>query len=169
MHRGLTSGIDLRGRLQLPWWRRLGTPPWTVARQLSELSAQEIRYRVRRGRARIVPTLCNALDSGAPVPLYVGSGRLPRHIVLAIGRSDADGSGRIDCYEPASGHVLAVSLATLRAGRCPLGGWTHWWWAVLPNRVADGPRPVSRRPSATHELSVASQLQPLVEPQPSQT
>ena len=35
MHRRTTGLVSLAGRLQLPWPRALGTPPWAVAGQLA--------------------------------------------------------------------------------------------------------------------------------------
>ncbi len=35
MHARVTGLVDAAGRLQVPWPRALGTPPWAVARQLS--------------------------------------------------------------------------------------------------------------------------------------
>jgi hypothetical protein len=35
MHARVTGPVDAAGRLQVPWPRALGTPPWAVARQLS--------------------------------------------------------------------------------------------------------------------------------------
>lgn len=35
MHERVTSSVDVRGRLQLPWPRALGTPPWSVAHQMT--------------------------------------------------------------------------------------------------------------------------------------
>ncbi len=107
-HRRLTSW-RLRGRLQLPWPRTLGTPPWAVARELSALTG-------RRHHVRLVRWSSRAPARGA---LYVGSRWLPRHVVLVVDDHPAR------CYEPASGRVLPVD------GR-PLAGWPVSWFVVAP-------------------------------------
>lgn len=123
-HRRVTSPVDLSGRTQPPWPRRLGTPPWALAR---ELSPGVVRRLVYGGGAETVPKLLHVLVS-RPVPLYVGTRRLPRHVVLAV-RADATA---VTCYEPSSGRLIPVPIAELGAARCPIAGWTRWWWAVLP-------------------------------------
>ena len=89
------------------WWpRALGTTPWAVAR--------EVDGRVRRFRhaevAAALPT---------PVPVYLGSRWLPRHVVLAL--EDADDGLRV--YNPARGAVVPIQSSR----------WKKAWWAVLPN------------------------------------
>ena len=104
-HRRLTGLRDRHGRLQLPWPRALGTPPWAVARELGG--------RVRRFRRDEV-----ARGTPPPVPVFLGSRWLPRHVVLALEATD-DG---LRVYDPARGAV--VLIATSR--------WKKAWWAVLP-------------------------------------
>jgi hypothetical protein len=88
------------------WWpRALGTPPWAVARELGG--------RVRRFRAAEV-----AAALPHPVPVYLGSRWLPRHVVLALEQRD-DG---LWIYDPARGAV--VPMASSR--------WRTAWFAVLP-------------------------------------
>ena len=43
MHRRATSATS-RGRLQVPWPRALGTPPWAVARELCRRHGAAPRY-----------------------------------------------------------------------------------------------------------------------------
>lgn len=104
-HRRLTGLRDRHGRLQVPWPRALGTPPWAIAR--------ELRGRVRWFRhdeaLAALPT---------PVPVFLGSRWLPRHVVLALNATD-DG---LRVYDPARGAV--VPMETSR--------WRKAWWAVLP-------------------------------------
>ena len=38
MHKRSTGITDIRGRLQIPWPETFGTPPWSVARQMSTSS-----------------------------------------------------------------------------------------------------------------------------------
>lgn len=124
MHRRSTSLADAAGRLQLPWPRLLGTPPWAVARALS---AWGPRHVVRRAPGAL-PALTAALAAGRPVPLYVGSRWLPRHVVLAL----RVGEHAVWAYDPASGQVLPLLLDDLRRRRVAVAGWSRWWWAVVP-------------------------------------
>jgi hypothetical protein len=101
--------LAMHRRLNRVWPRALGTTPWAVARELGG--------RVRRYRAAEV---IGALPR--PVPVYLGSRWLPRHVVLVLDERD----GEPLAYDPARG-VLAP-IGTSR--------WKHTWWAVLP-RAAD--------------------------------
>jgi hypothetical protein len=88
------------------WPRALGTPPWAVARELGG--------RVRRFRHdEVVAALPR------PVPVFLGSRLLPRHVVLVL---DVQGDG-LRVYDPARGAV--VSIETSR--------WQVPWWSVLPS------------------------------------
>jgi hypothetical protein len=87
------------------WPRALGTTPWAIGRRLGG--------RVRRYRREQVLA---ALPR--PVPVYLGSRWLPRHVVLALGERD----GEPLVYDPAKGAVVAMSTSR----------WQHPWWAVLP-------------------------------------
>lgn len=129
----------------LPWPRALGTPPWGAARTAR---FPGVRYRsvmVADTRAdevaAVLARLDDALDHGVPVPLYSGgdlrggaSAALPRHVVLAVGRTP-DG---YRVYEPGAGAVLPLPRAVLLHPDGPvpaLGHWTHLTWAVLPVRA----------------------------------
>ncbi|MDO9456722.1 hypothetical protein [Nocardioides sp.] len=114
-HRRLTR-LRLRGRLQLPWPRALGTPPWAVARELAAVTGTPHRTRVVRW-SRSAPPRAGAL--------YVGSRWLPRHVVLVVDAGAGTAEAPPRCYEPASGRVVPLD------GR-PLAGWRHRWLAVTP-------------------------------------
>jgi|SRR6478736_3905894 len=98
--------LAMHRRLNRVWPRALGTTPWAIAHELGG--------RVRRYRAAEV---IGAVPR--PVPVYLGSRWLPRHVVLVLGERD----GEPLAYDPARG-VLA-----------PIGSsrWKHTWWAVLPD------------------------------------
>ncbi|MFC4784235.1 hypothetical protein ACT8ZV_07160 [Nocardioides sp. MAHUQ-72] len=129
LHRRLTSGLDARGRLQLPWPRALGTPPWAVARHLAALTGSRHRARwARTGRAATADRVLDLAAGGRPVVVYVGSRWLPRHVVLVVGR---EGDG-LAVYEPASGRLVAVSRSALASGPLDLGGWATPWFSVEP-------------------------------------
>lgn len=128
MHRRTTSAVDVRGRLQVPWPRALGTPPWAVARQLTGTTG--VPHGTHLGRwdaARSFDSIA-AATACAAVPFYVGSRALPRHVVLALG-TDA---GRLWCYEPSSGRVLGVDRAAFADHRLGLAGWDVPWFSVQP-------------------------------------
>lgn len=126
----------------LPWPRALGTPPWGAARLARFPGVAYRSVLVDDTRTAEVGDLLarvdDALDRGVPVPLYSGgdtggglAAAVPRHVVLAVGRSD----GGYRVYEPGAGAVLGVSRETLRHPDGPvaaLGHWTHLTWALLP-------------------------------------
>ncbi|WP_372727853.1 hypothetical protein [Nocardioides sp.] len=135
MHRRVTGPMDASGRLQLPWPRALGTPPWAVARQLSATAGSHLpptRYSVtpigRRARD-VFDRILEATESGRPVPLFVGNRLLPRHVVLALGSA----SGRLRCYDPATGRVVPLDRTAFIERRLGLSGWDRPWLAVLPH------------------------------------
>lgn len=134
MHARVTGPVDLAGRLQLPWPRALGTPPWAVARQLSAtgspaLPATPYSARLARwGGADVFDRLVAVTGRQRPVPLYVGDRWLPRHVVLALGPV----AGRLRCYEPARGVLVDVERRGFTDGRLGLAGWDVPWFLVLP-------------------------------------
>lgn len=127
MHGRVTSSVDVAGRIQPPWPRDLGTPPWAVANQLSGMSGVPHSYELVRGR-----DLDAAYDRlvGLPRPaaLFVGSGWLPRHVVLVLeGEPD-----EMHVYEPARGRVVDLARSAFTGRRTGLGGWDEPWFAVSP-------------------------------------
>lgn len=130
MHRRSTSITGGPGRLQLPWPRALGTPPWAVANQLEQVTGRDHDARlVLRDRAAAYERMATALRSGQPVPVYVGSRWLPRHVVLAVEALD-DGWR---CYEPASGRLVEVTRRAFVGATLALAGWDKPWFLVLPD------------------------------------
>lgn len=114
------TGLRDGGRLGLPWPRALGTPPWAVARRLGVTTGR--RWRTARPDLAAVTA---AVRDGHPVPLFVGSRLLPRHVLLAVEIAEVDGPDGLRVYDPARGTVrpLADALRT---------GWPRFWCAVLP-------------------------------------
>ncbi|MGI8645803.1 MAG: hypothetical protein ACR2JD_05745 [Nocardioides sp.] len=138
MHRRTTGLVSLSGRLQAPWPRALGTPPWAIAGQLSaSRGPQGVHWGLRR--AALLDAIVAAVGSGVTVPLYVGSRWLPRHVVLIVG-ADAE---RLSCYEPSSGRLQSVTRHAFRTGSLGLAGWSRPWCAVLPT----GSQPRRRTPA----------------------
>jgi hypothetical protein len=97
--------LAMHRRLNRVWPRALGTTPWAVARELGGVVR---RYRVEDVLAALP----------RPVPIYLGSRWLPRHVVLALGQQD----GEPLVYNPARGAVVPISASR----------WQHRWFAVLP-------------------------------------
>jgi hypothetical protein len=123
MHRRVTATVD-QGHLQMPWPRSLGTPPWAVAHQLGDRRVRWIRTSPAAGYDAVI----EATSERRPVPVYVGSRWLPRHVVLALGEH----GGALRFYEPARGRLVDVSRPEFAHARLGLAGWDHAWWAVLP-------------------------------------
>src|SRR3546814_12083002 len=108
MHRRTTSSVDVAGRLQVPWPRALGTPPWSIAHQMSGSSGvRGTTYRphpiLPGRRAGALAAIRAPATAGHRVPLFIRSLWLPRHVVLVL-YSD------MPCYEPSGG--LARQLRT---------------------------------------------------------
>ena len=125
MHRRSTGPVDVAGRVQVPWTRLLGTPPWAVARQLSARRGhRHVAHPVLPwGRRQAVERIRGAA-AHSPVPLYVGN-LLPRHVVLVL---DAD----LTAYDPAQGRTVRLDPGELVGGRLTTVGWPAPWWWVGP-------------------------------------
>ncbi len=134
------------GRLQLPWPRALGTPPWGARNELElGISAPGSRFAVRPlrpgSRSRLereFVDLCSRVAPGRPALLYVGSAGLPRHVVLIL---PATGDADLDVYEPSSGRVVGLRREAFVTRRLALGGWDVPWAAVWADPDLDPDRP----------------------------
>lgn len=143
-HRRATRAVDVAGRLQVPWPRRFGTPPWAVARELSVLSGPDLPPRrygwslslLRPGRG--FDRAAAGVDEGRPVALYVGNRWAPRHVVLAVGRATDDS---LWVYDPAHARRVEVGRAVVEARKLTFGRWDRLWFVVSP-------RPPARRTRA---------------------
>lgn len=137
LHRRLTSTRDAAGRLQAPWPRALGTPPWALAHHLGVVTGHEHRVRwVRLGTDHATATVEAVLATGRPVPLYVGSATLPRHVVLVLPTDrvvavEAEGRRTWSAYDPATGRLRGLPVTEWVAGRLATG-WPVPWAVVLP-------------------------------------
>ena len=127
MHRRTTSLANVRGHLQVPWPRAIGTPPWALATQLEWTARCEYDVvPVRRGgRARAFDQL---LAAEVPAVIYVGDRWLPRHVVLVIGRKGE----ALDLYDPGRGVLASRDRAHFVDGDLSLSGWQIPWMAVVP-------------------------------------
>ena len=127
LHRRTTSAAA-SGRLQLPWPRALGTPPWAVARELGRLTGADCStHVVRLGGAwqHLV-----AATPRRPAVVYVGDRLSPRHVVLVAEVAD-DAAWT---YEPASGVMTPVGRRRWQDGSLRLAGWDHAWLVVAPDQ-----------------------------------
>lgn len=133
-HRRATRALAA-GRLQVPWPRALGTPPWAVARELSVLSGPELPARsygwhlalLRPGIA--FDRVLAGLDESRPVGLYVGNAWLPRHVVLAVARAEADA---LWVYDPARGARVEITRSAVESRDLTFGRWDRLWFDVTP-------------------------------------
>lgn len=132
VHRRTNAVRGPTGRLQLPWPRALGTPPWGLAAELTRVTGR--RYRsiwVRLGspgaRTRLADELARRTTPDLPAALYVGSRWLPRHVGLLVPQD-----GALVVYDPARGRVDPVSAAGWRRRSPALLGWPVIWWVVSP-------------------------------------
>lgn len=128
MHRRVTSVVSARMRLQPPWPRLLGTPPWAVAGQLG--AARVRRLRVAPGPA--LAAVEQTIRAGGVVPFFVGSRLLPRHVVLIVDAEVID--ERVVgywCYDPANGRIRPVRLLDLQRSRIGFERWNTAWWAIV--------------------------------------
>lgn len=130
LHRRLGSVLPT-GRPQLPWPRALGTSPWASARFLSRMAGRPHRARMVIGRRESAyVAVVRAVRAGRPVPVYVGSRRLPRHVVLAVEVA----GGQLRAYDPARGVVVPLPREEWVDGALNVSGWSTPWFAVLPRR-----------------------------------
>ena len=129
-HRRVIGSRPAAGALQLPWPRALGTPPWAVAHEMERMTG--VRYSWRLGRWRrkkAFERIVAGLETGLPVPVYVGSGLLPRHVVLAL---DEEEPGAVEIYNPAPGHLVTVARKAFLDSALGLGSWDVPWFTVTP-------------------------------------
>jgi len=130
LHRRITSVRDVSGRWQLPWPRVIGTPPWAIAHHLSAVTGRRYRTQLVIDRDKAFEQVLDAATTGRPVPLFVGSWWLPRHVVLVTGADREHDALR--CYDPARGAVVRVGREAFLSGRLELSRWSRSWFTVLP-------------------------------------
>jgi hypothetical protein len=83
-------------------------------------------------RKQLVTRMRAALAAGHPVPFFIGSRWLPRHVVLAV----AELTDGVTVYNPARGTLVPMAASDFEAGRLTtLGSWTKPWFVVQPDRV----------------------------------
>lgn len=125
-HALLTSARGPRDRFQVPWPRRLGTPPWAVANALRALTGEHVATVVTRNRAAIGYEVLREQVARRPVPVYLGDRWLPRHVVLAV----RDVGDAVEVFDPAAGALVTIDRSRWTGHRVDVAGWTHFWFVV---------------------------------------
>jgi hypothetical protein len=134
-----TNGIRAAGgKLNVPWPRALGTPPWGAEKELEFGAARPgAAYAMRLVRLGssdalrdVHRDLVRLVREDLPALLYIGNAWAPRHVTLVL-QGDST-SGGLDVYDPATGSV--TELAPERFARRTLGiaGWNVPWITVQP-------------------------------------
>lgn len=121
VHPRLLRLRGLAGRLQLPWPRALGTPPWSVAQAMEAATGRRHRthWILPWRHAKALSDMRAALVAG-PVALYVGNRWLPRHVLLVI---DTD----LHTYDPARGDIVRIDAETFLRAQLHIGQWWNPW------------------------------------------
>ena len=109
------------------WPRAIGTPPWTMRRELAAMTGSAYATQLIRIADDLGWSALGAATPQRPVAAYVGSAWLPRHVVLVVD-SDDDSA---HVYEPSSGLLHEVSRTAWLDGTAPLG-WPCRWLAITP-------------------------------------
>jgi hypothetical protein len=126
------------GRLNMPWPRRLGTPPWGARKELefgasrrgTEYEQRVVRRLTRGGLRAAHARLVEVVADGEPALLYIGNAVLPRHVTLVL---PGDGDRVLDVYDPATGQVGMLDAETFANRRLHIAGWDVPWITVQPN------------------------------------
>lgn len=133
-----TNGLYGAGqRLNMPWPRALGTPPWGAKKELEFGASRhgtvyEVAIVRGAGRAALehhFDTLLEVVADGEPALLYVGQAQLPRHVVLVL---PDEGDGNLEVYDPATGRVRELTREAFAGRRLALSGWDEPWFVVRP-------------------------------------
>jgi len=127
-------------RLQLPWPRALGTPPWGALNELAfgaadpsaDYDLQWFRLGGREALGRRYAALRSRVHAGRPALLYIGNAWSPRHVVLVM---PATGGQELDVYEPSVGRVVDLPHDAFVERRLRMAGWDVPWAAVWDDSV----------------------------------
>lgn len=125
-HRLLTSSRSPRDRLQMPWPRAFGTPPWAVANALRTLTGDHLATVMVRPRPAVGYDVLREQLRRRPVAVYVGSRLLPRHVVLAVGET---GDG-VEVFDPSRGRTHRVPHENWAGHRIGVAGWNYFWFVI---------------------------------------
>jgi hypothetical protein len=137
-----TNGLQAAGgRLNLPWPRSLGTPPWGAEKELEDGAALPgVAYRMRVVRmgsrnalAEAYRDLTGLVREGQPALLYIGNAWMPRHVTLVMAAGSAGGGG-LDVYDPATGSVAELDPDRFAGRTLGIAGWNVPWITVQPRQ-----------------------------------
>ena len=126
------------GRLNVPWPRALGTPPWGARKELefgaskrgTEYELEVVRHRTRAGLRKAHARLIEVVADGEPALLYIGNAVLPRHVTLVL---PGDGDRLLDVYDPATGRVSLLDEERFADRALGIAGWDVPWITVQPD------------------------------------
>ena len=152
-----TNGIRAAGgRLNVPWPRAMGTPPWGAEKELEYGAARPgAAYAMRLVRLcsgdalrDVHRDLVHLVREGLPALLYIGNAWAPRHVTLVLpggGGGDGNGgnggvggpgsggpNGGLDVYDPATGSVTELDLERFASRALAIAGWNVPWITVQP-------------------------------------
>lgn len=159
VHQRTNGVLGAGNRLNAPWPKALGTPPWGARHELENgASRVGTRYAVdvlrpldRQALRAAYDTLVDVVADGEPGLLYVGNDTLPRHVVLIL---PGDGDRTLDVYDPHDGRVGHLRRDEVVECRAGLAGWNRAWFAVRPTGA--------RRVMAGDPATVTAQQEPPV-------
>jgi hypothetical protein len=127
--------VGAGGRIQLPWPRALGTPPWGALGELefgaavpwADYDVEWFRFVRRSSLDAAYTSLQHRVREGRPALLYIGNVWLPRHVVLVM---PATGGQELDVYEPSVGRVVDLPRRGFVERQLRMAGWDVPWGAV---------------------------------------
>lgn len=127
--------VGAGGRIQFPWPRALGTPPWGAIGELeygaavpwADYDIEWFRFVRRSTLEESYASLQRRVRDGRPALLYIGNAWLPRHVVLVM---PATGGQELDVYEPSIGRVVDLPKDGFVERQLRMAGWDVPWGAV---------------------------------------
>ena len=144
MHERTNAWHDRAGHFNPAWPMALGTHPEDVAAEMSAAGGSgvpgttyEVDYVRLEDRGGSFDKIVAASQAGHTVPVYVGSGGLPQHVVLAT----AADANTVTFYEPGAGQTVTVTREQWLGDTSHLGGWDKPWAIVVPAASSASSRP----------------------------
>lgn len=119
------------------WPEWLGTPPWGAAEEMGTPGGPGVpgtsydwSLHPPFSGASDYGSVASAVQSGQSVPLFIGTGAYPSHVVLVTGMEGEN----MRIYEPSSGQMMTIPRSQFESGNFSLGGSTGWsvWGSVTP-------------------------------------